>query len=1063
MIARIPGQLGLDVAAVSPHSASLATADAVLRRVELCIYFRNDLPPERSTLYIAHELGHYFLDAETDDEDVALTAAALAGSPGTGGTAVVEAYGARERQELRANVFARELLLPADVARAAFAEGLGARAIAEQAGLELDMVRQQLLDAVLLPDEATPPTEAPPLLSDEQRDAAHAGERYVNVVAGPGTGKTTCLVERARHLMVDKGVDPSRIAALTFSNKAAGGLVDRLRLVPGAEYLWAGTFHAFGLEFLRKFHQHFGLPSDLQVVDRFEAVHLLLRLVDTVPLVHYSRLEDPLDWLPDALDGIHRLKEEMTLPEEFAAWVATQEESPEHGRQQDVITLYTAYDQTLRDAGRVDFVDLVALPARALAQDRVPFSEFVDRFEHVLVDEYQDVTEAMVSLLRQLGSRKSVWVVGDLRQAIHHWRGASIRSLLRFRDAVAEPAQAAREYELTVNRRSSEEIVAAIRVVGQEHLLQGQFPMVRMAAINEAHGPRPVIHSSGANSHGPALAAAIRALHDQGVPYSEQMVLTRKNAELEQLARELSAADIPVLYIGDLNRRPEVRHLLCLMTLLAYRHPTGVVGLDGTGLELKAADIDILLAATRDEVALQRGGWLRQPPAALSADGQVAVNHLATLLAGQSRRSNPWEFFCDLVLERRFGLPLPSRTGLAASLVRLALWQFAYAARITNSDGSFRTLLRFLIARRIRQQIGEGYAERGIPPQALALDAVRFLTIHGSKGLEAEAVHVAGMSNGAYGEAEPFNATPGYFALVPPEAFGYALADYQKDAAIERNNLLFVAVSRAKKHLHCYVQDADEAGRLRPFAGLCALATRVTSAGGNTLSASSQPPSPIVCEQFGYPDFRLYADCPRRFHYRRTLGYPEQNPDSQALRARRAVEAALAEAIRGDTEVRDALPSNWQRARLPGPIQAAALWADAEMVFIRALARLTAAGGQVITPHTLLSQTRVDLPWMLQGPASGTLTWLIPGRLTNFIQSRIRPLMNDMTPRPTSLVLYGLLDDAEVSPQRSGALKRTAVFAAAQQNERGSASPKPGYPCKRCGYALICPMLPQET
>jgi len=1059
IVAAIANKLGVDVVLVSPTSKALANADGVLRRIEKCIYVRNDLTPERTALFVAHELGHYYLDPAQASDKTTLDAE-IALSSGTNGTVAVESYGARERLELAANVFAREFLLPNQVALDAFTGGKGPLQVAEHADLELDLVRQQMLDAVLLPSSTPPTTSAPPNLTDEQRVASQASERYVNVVAGPGAGKTSCLIARARHLMADRCIEPSRIMALTFTNKAAAALVERLRDVPGSYEMWAGTFHAFGLEFLRKFHQHFGLPPDLQVLDKFEAINILLDLVKRVPLRFYTRLEDPLDWLPQAYDGICRLKEEMRTPEDFTRWVSNQPESSDRDRQQDLAAIFTAYNNTIHQDGFVDFVDLVAMPARALAEDRVPFSEFIDRYEHILVDEYQDVTEAMVRLLQGVGYHKSVWVVGDIRQAIHHWRGASIRSLLKFREKMATSGQSAREYKLKFNHRSSQSIVEAIRVVGQKHLLQDQFPLVDMEALPNAKGPKPKIHKLVSKNPGPALANEVLLLNQQGISFGDQMVLARANSDLEVLANELAAAGIPVLYIGDLNRRAEVQQLLCLMSLLVHRYPTGLAGIATPELRVRSSDLAILLEATKTDGLQQRGGWLKRPLQALSDDGRAKIGSIAALLEGHTRNSNPWDFLCDLILEKRFGLPPIHDACLSNQIIRLALWQFAYAARATNSNGSFRTLGRFLLARRIRQRIGDGHAERELPTQAQTINAVRLLTVHGSKGLEAEAVHVAGLSKEDYGNAEPFRGVPDYFPLVPPEAFDYPVEDYKADAAIERNNLLFVALSRAKKYLHCYCRDDDRAHELAPYSDLCAASTVTSHAGTSGATATGTPSGDAVKNPFPYHDFNIYAGCPRRHHYKLTLGYPEQNPPDIAATARRAIEEAVRLLAIGERTSEAALRQCWEEMKLPNPSEDETLWNEANHVFLRAAERLTSTKGTLTTPKTTVSNTSVSLPWMLEIATKGELIWFTTRRLSKFLESRVRPLINAMTPSPRSLVLYSALDGAEMRPSPSGRITSTAVYGAARRNEAGETSPTPGYPCKMCGYALICPALP---
>jgi Zn-dependent peptidase ImmA (M78 family) len=266
----IERKLELGIAFVPQGSTDLGGADAILRRSENYIYVRNDVSNSEKTYLIAHELGH-FVQGEGQEETSISSLKSLVAAEGSPGVIKVEAYGARERQELRANVFARELLLPRSVARDLYAAGVGPRKVATDFGIHLEIVRQQMLDAVLLPVLATAnEMKALPAPSPDQDKAIRATERFVNVVAGPGSGKTTTLVHRVRYLIQEQNVDPSHLLVLTFTNKAAFELTERLRAagIPRASDVWAGTFHAFGLEFLRKYHQCFGLENDVIVADK---------------------------------------------------------------------------------------------------------------------------------------------------------------------------------------------------------------------------------------------------------------------------------------------------------------------------------------------------------------------------------------------------------------------------------------------------------------------------------------------------------------------------------------------------------------------------------------------------------------------------------------------------------------------------------------------------------------------------------------------------------------------------------------------------------------------------
>ncbi|SAL80720.1 UvrD-helicase domain-containing protein [Caballeronia telluris] len=617
LLSFVEDELELCVEKVPPTYAALGGGGAVLRRKECFIYVRDTVTDNEHVYLVAHELGHWRLDADRPEFTIA-DLKALMGNEGTPAAIKVEAYGARERQELQANVFARELLLPREVAATLWHQGKGPREIARTLVLPLELVRQQLLDAVLLP-KATPVSPRDlPCPSPDQKSAAEAPERFVNVVAGPGTGKTTTLVHRVKYLIEQRNVDPSRILVLTFTNKAAFELIERLRVagIQRAADVWAGTFHAFGLEFLRKYHQLFGLDQDVMVADRLHETTLLVRNLPTIDLQYFLRVEDPYDWLQTVLRCIQRLKEELVSPDEYRRHLQLLEPiSDELQRERaDIATLYELHERVLRETKMVDFVDLVAKPALHIRDDRDSVAEFANRFEHVLVDEYQDVTEAMVALVRQLAVRaKSLWVVGDVRQAVHHWRGASVRSLMKFEQSFrgGGDTSTARKYSLDSNRRSSQEILELFSEAGRVHTLQDELPLDEMHAVNGKSSYLPKLISCVERTDiAEAIAQEVLERNHEGIPFRDQAILCKRSADIEFMSDYLRRAEIPVLHIGELAQRPEVKRLVCLMQLLCEREPRALVGLANVaGLSMPWADILELLVKRPGNVG-DFGSWL---------------------------------------------------------------------------------------------------------------------------------------------------------------------------------------------------------------------------------------------------------------------------------------------------------------------------------------------------------------------------------------------------------------------------------------------------------------------
>ncbi len=553
LVSRIEDALNLGIESVPPDYHDLGTGSAVLDRVARFIYVSTKYAKGTDThaALVAHEVGHWFLDAEAAAKTIA-DYQAIVGSDGSPAALKVEAYGARERQELQANVFGREFLLPRSVAKKLFKAGKGPREVAQELGIPLDFAQQQMLDAVLLPEFVEKPiTLHPP--SAAQRKAARAPERFANVVAGPGTGKTSTLIHRVKYLVEELKVDPRHILVLTFTNKAAFELVERLRAagIDRASDIWAGTFHAFGLEFLRKYHQHFGVKPSFAVADDLQLMQTLVGGLPKLQLNHYLRVVDPYLWLGKVVKVISRAKEEMLTAGQYRQAIQDfLSNDPEvQARREDIATLFEAHSGLLRQRNSVDFVDLIAEPARAIMEDRAQYSELADRFQHILVDEYQDVTRAMVILLRQLAHHNAnVWVVGDVRQAIHHWRGASLYSLLRFEKQFqtaggADPLIG--KYPLDINRRSSEEVLALIQQAGRLHALERRLPLDDVSSAKGRLGVKPVLMHCAEKKELPgAVVDAIQALVAEGVRLGDQVVLCRKARDVEEMFAELQASTV---------------------------------------------------------------------------------------------------------------------------------------------------------------------------------------------------------------------------------------------------------------------------------------------------------------------------------------------------------------------------------------------------------------------------------------------------------------------------------------------------------------------------------------
>jgi len=428
---------GFDVEPTAADSILLDGGRATAIAADGLILHENIGTPFEQAFLVAHEIGHVELGDDFDGEPAREIDPARAVEASPVGIDRVVDYGRRQRREVQMDLFAREFLLPRHITRTLHLEqGHTASEIAEKLVAPFDVVAQQLFDALLLP-EIAPIVESDqverPLNPLQSKAAIHRGEAYL-LEAGPGTGKTQTLTSRVESLLED-GVDPRHILLLTFSNKAAGEMADRIarKHKSAAAAMWIGTFHAFGFDVIRRFHTELGLPKDPRMMDRTEAVELLEHEFPRLALTHYRNLYDPTQIIADILQAISRAKDEVVDPAryaELAGDMAHRAISPEDqevaARAEEVARVYAVYERLKLQAHCVDFGDLVSMPVRLIEENAEIRAHLQGQYDHVLVDEYQDVNRSSVRLLTALcGDGRNLWAVGDAKQSIYRFRGAS--------------------------------------------------------------------------------------------------------------------------------------------------------------------------------------------------------------------------------------------------------------------------------------------------------------------------------------------------------------------------------------------------------------------------------------------------------------------------------------------------------------------------------------------------------------------------------------------------------------------------------------------------------------
>ena len=848
-------------------------------------------------LVVAHEIGHECVHAgstacSADDVDPSRSTEAA-----PVGLQRVEDYGAHERRELQANVFAREFLFPRSLARRMFVtEGLIASAIATQLDLPLPLIRQQILDVVLLPppqeENSSEALPSPPARPDpvQDRAAAHRGSPF-QLQAGPGTGKTRTLVKRILSLL-DEGIDPASILVLTFSNRAAGELSERVTAAAPekAPKIWIGTFHAFGLDLVRRYYEQLKLPPDPALFDRSDAIAVLEEILPTLPLVHYRNLWDPALILKEVLNAISRAKDELVDAPGYRALAqtmrdaATDEESIKAAEKcLEVAAIYERYEHAKTHHKAVDFGDIIMRPTLLLEGNPALRTAAQFRHRHVLVDEYQDVNRASVRLVKAIaGDDKRLWVVGDARQSIYRFRGASSANMAGFKaefpGAVAD--------QLGISYRSTQQIVDSFVAFAKEMgSSEGMLPLKLTAERGVGPELPDLRRFDQDEDEEEGIAAAIRELEAKGVRLRDQAVLCRSNRRLNEIAAALEARNIPVLHLGSLFERDEVRDLLALMSLAVDPFGDALVRVGALPrYNIPLQDIHAAHVHLRDErgSALERLGDLADLPG-LSPRGAAGFRLLANDLQGLPPQSRPWDFLTLYLLDRTdIGRAMASADTVTARMRNAAVWQFLNFLREHSPVGFGMPIHRALD--RVRQLVllAEERDLRQVPAPALHMDAVRLMTVHGSKGLEFEAVHVPGLTQVSFPLSYRGQRCPPPVGLISG-AEGLSVSDEAKRShMLEEECLIFVAMSRARTYLRFYQPRFQQNGNKRsPSKLLAKVPSRFVHETNSPPTVPLPPdaprPQPITityAPDWALSDRRLelYQKCPRRFFYTHVLG-----------------------------------------------------------------------------------------------------------------------------------------------------------------------------------------------
>jgi len=568
-------------------------------------------------------------------------------------------------------------------------------------------------------------------LNPAQREAVLATEGPVLVVAGAGSGKTRVLTHRIAHLVSACGVKPQEILAITFTNKAAGEMRERLEGILGdvAPRMWVMTFHAACGRILRREAPRLGYRSNFTIYDQADQVRLAKQCLEELE-------RDPKRFVPRGIHAqISMAKNQLIGPEEYKARVASFYD-------QTVADAYALYQRRLHSSNAVDFDDLLMLTVEVLERFPEALTRWQKAFRYVLVDEYQDTNHAQYRLLQLLaGQHKNVFAVGDPDQSIYAFRGADIRNILEFERDFG----GGRLIALEQNYRSTNSILRAANALITQN--RERKPKNLWSELGEGD-PVRVVEVEDEHAEARFVAAEVASLIEEGYAGSELAVFYRTNAQSRVLEDVLVRQEIPYQVIGGpkFYERAEIKDAIgylqvidnaydaVSLTRIANRPRRGIGNASLARLQTFADTQGISLWE-----ALERAD-----EAGVGAAPLKAVERFRTLM--QSSMAGALELSVPELLER-----VLEKSGYLESLE---------AERTVEAQGRIENLLELVgVAREYQERADEPGLSEFLQQISLYSDQddlsaerslVSLMTLHNAKGLEFRAVFLIGMEEGVF-------------------------------------------------------------------------------------------------------------------------------------------------------------------------------------------------------------------------------------------------------------------------------------------------------------------------
>lgn len=599
-------------------------------------------------------------------------------------------------------------------------------------------------------------------LNEEQREAAMCTEGPLLILAGAGSGKTSTMTHRIAYMIEEKGISPYNILAVTFTNKAAKEMRDRVEALVGSGInMWIMTFHSACLRILRSNAEILGYGRDFAVYDPADQKTLVKNISKELSI-------DSKKYKPAFFIGeISRAKEKEISPEAYSAAYG-------NGiKERMVYQVYREYSRHLKKNNAMDFDDLLLNTVRLFEKDEAVLLRYQNRFRYIMVDEYQDTNQIQYKFIKMLAeAHDNICVVGDDDQCIYQWRGADIRNILGFE----RDFRGAKVVKLERNYRSTGNILEAAHSV----IVNNRGRKAKKLWTDQDPGSKITYYrADDERDEAQFIASEINRIKDSSIKYSDFAILYRNNSQSRTFEEALSRRDIPYRVLGGLRYydRKEIKDIMCYMRLVQNNADDlalmRIINEPKRGIGGKTIEKLQTLASVRNESMFD---VLTDREVVDSFSSKVSANIEAftAMISSYSDEKDTMkvsDLYDGLLVNSGYLKSLEIQETLEAESRIENLMEFKSVIRDYETEDPNITLAEFMERIALLADVDNHDADE---------DAVVMMTMHSAKGLEFPYVFMPGLEDGLF---------PGWRAFDREEGLE------------EERRLCYVGITRAKERL----------------------------------------------------------------------------------------------------------------------------------------------------------------------------------------------------------------------------------------------------------------------